>query len=120
LNGTFILGADAHGPEVFGRVARFAEDVGLAEVQVTVLTPFPGTPLRERLEREGRLLAPDDWASHTLFDVTFRPARMTVQELEEGLREAFRTLYAPDRVHARQRRFHAMVRGGRRTKAGVR
>jgi radical SAM superfamily enzyme YgiQ (UPF0313 family) len=114
VNGTFILGADHHTPEVFARVVRFAEDVGLAEVQVTVLTPFPGTPLRERLEREGRLLAPADWASCTLFDVTFRPARMSVRELEEGLRGTFRALYGPGRVRARRRRFHEQVRRGRR------
>jgi radical SAM superfamily enzyme YgiQ (UPF0313 family) len=114
VNGTFIVGADEHTPAVFGRIARFAEDVGLAEVQVTVLTPFPGTPLRDRLERQGRLLAEDDWACCTLFDATFVPARMTVRELEEGLMQVFRDLYAPARVRARRRRFREHVRAGRR------
>src|SRR5205814_2351832 len=107
VNGCFVLGADEHTPDVFGRVAAFAEAVGLAEVQVTVLTPFPGTPLYDRLRAEGRLLAEADWASLTLFDVAFRPARMTVEELEAGLLEAFARLYAADRVRARRRAFHA-------------
>jgi radical SAM superfamily enzyme YgiQ (UPF0313 family) len=114
VNGCFVLGADAHTPAVFARVAEFADAVGLAEVQVTVLTPFPGTPLRDRLAAEGRLLKEDDWASHTLFDVTFRPARMTVRELEEGLLEVFARLYAADRVRARRRAFHDQVKAGRR------
>jgi len=114
VNGCFVLGADHHTPDRFAEVARFADEVGLAEVQVTVLTPFPGTPLRERLAREGRLLATDDWASCTLFDVTFRPARMTVRELEEGMLDLFRRLYAPDKVRARQRSFHAQARRGAR------
>ncbi|MHC5011697.1 MAG: B12-binding domain-containing radical SAM protein [Planctomycetota bacterium] len=113
VNGTFILGADHHTPDVFARVARFAEDVGLAEVQVTVLTPFPGTPLYERLAADGRLLQPGDWASCTLFDVTYEPAGMSVAELEAGLRMTFRDLYAPAKVRARQRRFHAQVRAGK-------
>ena len=54
---------------------------GLAEVQVTVLTPFPSTPLYARLRRDGRLLTERFWVRCTLFDVNFRPARMTVEEL---------------------------------------
>lgn len=116
VNGCFILGADHHTPADFARIARFADDVGLAEVQVTVLTPFPGTPLYARLAAEGRLLRPGDWGGCTLFDVTFRPARMSVDELEHGLRETFRSLYAPAKVRERRRTFHAQVVAGRRTR----
>ena len=108
-----MLGADHHAPDAFRRIADFAEAVGLAEVQVTVLTPFPGTPLYERLLAQGRILSPGDWSGCTLFDVTFRPARMTVLELEAGLRDTFARLYAPERVRARRRSFHEQVRRGR-------
>ena len=114
VNGCFVFGADHHTVDTFGEVVRFADDAGLAEVQVTVLTPFPGTPLYERLRSEGRLLEEGDWASHTLFDVTFEPRGMSVRDLEEGVQEAFRALYAPDRVRERRRRFHAQMREGRR------
>lgn len=110
VNGCFVVGADDHTPEVFGRIARYAEELGLAEVQVTVLTPFPGTPLHAALRAQGRLLAPGDWASATLFDVMFRPARMGVRELEEGLRECFAQLYSAAAVRRRRRAFHAHVR----------
>ena len=43
--------------------------------RLTVQTPFPGTPLYERLEREDRLLEPTNWKTCTLFDVTFGPGR---------------------------------------------
>ena len=117
VNGCFILGADHHTPETFARVADFAAEVGLAEVQVTVLTPFPGTPLYASLLAQGRLLKPGDWGSCTLFDVTFQPARMSVAELEAGLRDLFGRLYAPAAVHARRQRFHAQVVAGRRGRA---
>src|SRR5262245_17224293 len=45
VNGCFILGLDAHTPDVFGNVLEFVRSSGLADVQYTVLTPFPGTPL---------------------------------------------------------------------------
>jgi radical SAM superfamily enzyme YgiQ (UPF0313 family) len=114
VNGTFVLGADHHAPDVFARVAAFADRVGLAEVQVTVLTPFPGTPLHDRLRAEGRLLREDDWGACTLFDVTYRPAQMSARELEEGLQDLFVRLYAPEKVRARRRSFHAQLRAERR------
>lgn len=110
VNGCFVVGADSHTPSVFARVARCAEELGLAEVQVTVLTPFPGTPFYAELARQGRLLAPGDWGAATLFDVTYRPARMDVCELEEGLRELFARLYTREAVLARRRSFHDQVR----------
>ncbi len=117
VNGCFILGADHHGVESFAKIAQFADEVGLAEVQVTVLTPFPGTPLYARLLAEGRILSPGDWGGCTLFDVTYRPAKMTVAELEEGLRGVFRDLYTPEKVRNRRRRFHAQAKAGARTRA---
>lgn len=113
VNGTFVVGADTQGPECFARVVDFAREIGLAEVQVTVLTPFPGTPLFDLLRAQGRLHEPHDWGARTLFDVCFEPARMSVRELEEGLRWTFRELYAPAAVRARRRAFRAARRSAR-------
>jgi hypothetical protein len=65
----------------------------LADIQVTLHTPFPGTALRARLAREGRLLEDRDWSHYTLFDVTFRPDQLTVAELETGYRELLRSAF---------------------------
>src|SRR6185295_16231952 len=58
VNGCFVLGLDTHGPGIFDAVRDFAEETALYEVQITVMTAFPGTPLHERLAREGRILEP--------------------------------------------------------------
>ena len=113
VNGCFILGLDAHTPDVFGEVLEFVRSSGLAEVQYTVLTPFPGTPLYARLDREGRLLQKRFWDRCTLFDVTFRPKRMTVEELEAGLRWLFRETYTRRETEARLLRFVAQRRDAR-------
>ncbi len=105
VNGCFILGLDSHTPEIFPAIRDFVRSSGLAEVQITVLTPFPGTPLHARLAREGRLLAERYWDRCTLFDVNFRPARMTVEELEAGMRWLFRELYAREETSRRARDF---------------
>src|SRR5439155_10781359 len=101
VNGCFILGLDSHTPDIFPTMLDFVRSSGLAEVQYTVLTPFPGTPLFERLRHEGRLLQEEFWDSCTLFDVNFQPKQMTVNELESGLRWLFRETYNRDETSRR-------------------
>jgi len=112
VNGCFVLGLDTHTPEVFPMMRDFVKSSGLAEVQFTVLTPFPGTPLYSRLEREGRLLRERDWDARTLFDVTFQPRGMSVGELEAGLRWLFGEVYSRDATRERLRGFLGRSRAG--------
>lgn len=107
VNGCFILGLDSHTPDIFPVVLDFVRSSGLAEVQYTVLTPFPGTPLFDRLRSEGRLLRETFWDSCTLFDVNFQPKQMTVDDLEGGLRWLFRETYNRPETSRRLRRFVA-------------
>jgi hypothetical protein len=76
-------------------------------VQVTIMTPFPGTPLYTRLESQGRLLAPGAWELCTLFDVNYQPQNMSVAELESGFRKLLSQLYDDDFVEERRRRYFA-------------
>lgn len=108
--GCFILGLDGHGPGVFDEVYEFARRVSLYDVQVTVLTPFPGTPLYGRLEKAGRLTHPGQWERCTLFDVNYEPMGMSVQELEDGLRGLVGRLYEPAFVKERREGYFAGVR----------
>ena len=105
VNGCFILGLDGAGPESFAEVAQFVRDSGLFEVQITVQTAFPGTPLYQRLQSEGRILRQQAWELCTLFDVNFRPALMSVEQLKQGLRDLAVQLYDAKATHARRRRF---------------
>lgn len=118
VNGCFVLGLDGDGPEVFEAIAGFAERAGLVDVQITVLTPFPGTPLYTRLKREGRLFGDGQWDRFTLFDVTYMPLRMTVGELEQGLRDLARRLYTAEAKRRRLRAFIAQARKGRGDREG--
>lgn len=105
VNGCFILGLDSHTPDVFPMIRDFVRQSGLAEVQLTVLTPFPGTELYRRLHRDRRLLSEQFWDRCTLFDVNYQPVRMTVDELEKGLRWLFTELYSSKETKQRQRSF---------------
>ena len=106
VNGCFILGLDDTTTGSFEEIWQFVRDSGLYEVQITVQTAFPGTPLYERLQREGRLLRAEAWELCTLFDVNFRPSDMSVAELEAGLRNLAGRLYNEDFTRERRRNFH--------------
>jgi radical SAM superfamily enzyme YgiQ (UPF0313 family) len=110
VTGCFVLGLDGDTVEVFDAVRRFAESSGLFQVQVTVMTPFPGTPLFERLRREGRLLEEGAWERCTLFDVNFIPKQMSVHELEQGLLELGKQLYSDVAKRHRNTSFRRQVR----------
>jgi len=105
VNGCFIVGLDTHTPAVFEMVRDFVGRSGLLEVQVTVQTPFPNTPLYHRLRREGRLLGERYWDRCTLFDVTYQPKHMSVEELEGGLRWLFGELYNEREFLRRKRQY---------------
>lgn len=96
VNGCFILGLDAHDVSIFNEVWEFVKESELYEVQITILTAFPGTPLYERLCREGRVVVEGDWAKCTLFDVNYYPKKMTIKELEKNFRDLAEKIYAED------------------------
>ena len=110
VNGCFILGLDGTGPESFQEVRDFVENSGLHEVQITIQTAFPGTPLYDRLQQSGRLLNDNAWELCTLFDVNFQPERMTVAELEGNFRWLTQELYSEQATKQRQQGFYRQLR----------
>ena len=113
VNGCFVLGLDGMGPESFEGVWDFVRASGLYDVQITVQTAFPGTPLYARLQREGRLLREEAWDLCTLFDVNFRPSHMTVAELESGFRQLAALIYSEEATQERRERFRTNYRAKR-------
>src|SRR6266511_5710789 len=56
LQGCFVFGLDHDEPEVFLKTAEFAVEAGIDLPRFAIVTPFPNTPLHQRLESEGRIL----------------------------------------------------------------
>jgi len=110
VNGCFVLGQDGDDEGVFEEVRDFIEETKLLEAQLTVLTPFPGTRLLERLGAEGRLLYDDFWDRCTLFDVVYRPKGMSVEALEGGLIELMRDVYSQQALRRRKRHYVELMK----------
>lgn len=110
VNGCFILGMDGDGVGAFDNVFEFVDRSGLYDVQITYLTPFPGTPLYHRLSEEGRILVEGASERCTLFDINFQPTNMSVDELRSGYRRLLKKLYDPVFVETRNRHFRKHLR----------
>ena len=64
------------------------------------LTPFPATPLYERLEKAGRLERPKHWLDFAQFVMAHKPAKMTVEEPRRETISAWSRSYSPERNRA--------------------
>ena len=62
--GGFIVGFDNDGPDIFEKQKAFIAASAVPNVYISPLVALPGTPLFERMGREGRLI-PGEEKSHT-------------------------------------------------------
>jgi len=110
VNACFVVGLDGHGVEIFDDLFEFIEETLPFDVQVTYPTPFPGTPLYRQLESQGRLTHAGQWERCTLFDINFRPMRMSAEELRDGFFGLVTRLYSDEFTNYRRDAFKASRR----------
>lgn len=103
LQGCFVFGLDDDLPDVFLKTAEFAVEAGIDLPRFAVVTPFPNTPLYLRLASEGRILT-RDWELYDGQHVVFQPRHMSVQELQEGIEQAWKYAYRWSSIVRRIRR----------------
>jgi radical SAM superfamily enzyme YgiQ (UPF0313 family) len=103
VQGGIIFGFDEDTPDVFETTLETIYDWGLDVLEVNIMTPYPGTPLFDRLEREGRILT-KDWSRYNQVDVVFKPKHMTEKELYEGARMVAKEFYRMPRIISRYAR----------------
>jgi radical SAM superfamily enzyme YgiQ (UPF0313 family) len=101
VNGSFVLGFDHDGPDVFAKTVDWIEANRLECATFHILTPYPGTPLFAQMESEGRLLH-KDWNLYDTGHVVFRPRMMTAEQLAEGYSWCYRRLFSHGSIWKRR------------------
>jgi len=86
-----MIGLDGDDASVFDRTFDFIMRNRIAVPRVFIVTPVPGTPLFDRMRRDGRLLR-EDFSRVNGGEVVFRPLRLTVDELQAGYWKLYRRL----------------------------
>lgn len=61
------------------------------------LTPFPATPLYDRLQAAGRLERPKHWMDFAPFKMCHKPLKMSIEEARSEVDHAWRSSYSPQR-----------------------
>lgn len=92
VEGTVILGTDEQSLDDIKRLVDFLLEIDLDLAEFTVLTPFPHSSICDDLEKQGRILH-HDWSRYTAGEVVFKPAKMTVDELQNAYQYAWDTFY---------------------------
>jgi radical SAM superfamily enzyme YgiQ (UPF0313 family) len=93
VNGSFVLGFDHDGPDVFEQTVEWIETNRLECATFHILTPYPGTPLFRRLASEGRILH-RDWDKYDTAHVVFKPNNMSCEQLERGYAWCYEKLFS--------------------------
>jgi radical SAM superfamily enzyme YgiQ (UPF0313 family) len=103
IEGGFIVGFDADGPDVFAQTAAGADAIDVDSAHFTILTPYPGTTTFARMVTDDRLVDLD-WSRFDNYHAVYEPARMSRADLEAGVLEAYRLFYGRSSRARRLRR----------------
>jgi radical SAM superfamily enzyme YgiQ (UPF0313 family) len=94
---SFIFGMDNDTPGVAERTLREIRSWPPGLPVFGQLTPFPATPLYDRLEKAGRLARPKHWLDFAPFVMAHAPLKMTIEEARAETRLAWELSYSPER-----------------------
>lgn len=97
VHGSFILGYDFDTEKSFDELIDFIEESKLLMPLINILTPFPGTKLFDRFEKDKRILH-NEWDKFDGKTTVFTPLKMTADELTTGHRRVIRALYSFDAI----------------------
>lgn len=94
---SFIIGMDN---DTVGVASRTLEQIRSWPPGLPVfgqLTPFPATPLYDRLKKDGRLTRPLHWLDFAPYQMAHTPLKMSIAEAQKELQQAWEESYSPER-----------------------
>ncbi len=100
VQGCFAFGGDDEDKSVFEQTAEMITKIKIDLPRYSILTPFPNTQLYRELDKAGRITE-RNWAMYDVEHCVFKPAKMTVDELEEGIIWAWKHTYTAKDIAAR-------------------
>jgi radical SAM superfamily enzyme YgiQ (UPF0313 family) len=97
IHSSFIVGYENDTLASFDELIAFIENSNLLMPLINVLTPFPGTQLFKRFEKEGRIIT-KDWQLYDTKHVVFQPESLTIDELSAGYKKIVQRVYSFDSI----------------------
>ncbi len=97
---SFIFGMDGDTPGVADRTLDAIRSWPPGLPVFGLLTPYPGTPLYERLLKKGRLIQSEHWLDSRPFRMAFAPQNMSAAEAEAEMQQAWSRSYEPEAIRS--------------------
>jgi radical SAM superfamily enzyme YgiQ (UPF0313 family) len=92
---SFIFGMDSDRPGVAQRTLDMVRSWPPGLPVFGLLTPYPATPLYDRLAAAGRLSRPKHWLDFKAFTMDFTPLGISSEQAEAEVRQAWTASYSP-------------------------
>ncbi len=91
--GDFMFGFDNDKKDVFQNTIDAIKKLKIDIADFSILTPFPDTPIFNKLKNDDRIIT-NDWSKFNMHDVVFKPKNMTPEELKEGVKKMYNDYYS--------------------------
>ncbi len=88
-----VFGFDHDDESIFDRTLEYLYKCKFSSASFKVLTPYPGTPLHDILNSQGRIID-DDMNNYDEHHIVFRPNKMSADTLQQGIRHVVREFYS--------------------------
>lgn len=92
---SFIFGMDGDRPGVARKTLDIIDSWPPGLPVFGLLTPYPATPLYDRLEAQNRLTRPKHWLDFRPFRMAFTPNNISIKAAEAEVHEAWSRSYSP-------------------------
>ncbi len=126
INGSFVFGLDQDDEDVFKRTVDWGVENSITTSTYHILTPYPGTQLFKKMERDGRILT-KNWDLYDTRHVVYKTNKLTSDKLEQGYNWAYKEFYRWNNIlkssgnheHLRHQLKHLFYTGGWKKFEGV-
>jgi anaerobic magnesium-protoporphyrin IX monomethyl ester cyclase len=96
IHGMFVLGSDNDDRQTVWDTFKFAVKQKIDTIQMSILTPFPGTKINQELETQKRIFS-RDWSLYDGQHIVFRPKLLGAKELQINVVNAYLKFYSLSR-----------------------
>jgi len=93
VHGMFVFGSEEDHYQVIRDTVKVSRQLDLDSLQYLILTPVPGTPVYEELEKQNRIIC-RDWSQYDGHHIVFQPRQFTPYELQHETIRAMKKFYS--------------------------
>ena len=105
IHGMFVLGSDDDSATTVWDTLKFALKQKIDTIQMSILTPFPGTKVHEELQAQKRIFS-RDWSLYDGQHVVFQPKLLSAKQLQINVAQAYVKFYSFSRFLSLLARLH--------------